>query len=53
MSDRKIKIVRHLVDKKEIERLKSRSSYISFFQRYQNMIKRRNQFSDCPYRKDK
>jgi hypothetical protein len=49
MSDRKIKIVRHLVDEKEIEKMRNKSIDISFANKYENLIKRKNQFNDCPF----
>jgi hypothetical protein len=49
MSDRRIEIVRHLVDEKEIEKMSSRSIDISFANKYKNIIKRKNQFNDCPF----
>jgi hypothetical protein len=52
MSDRKIKIVRHLVDEKEIKRIDSKVASISFSSKYKNIVKRKEQFKDCPYKKD-
>jgi hypothetical protein len=52
MSDRKIKIVRHLVDEKEIRRIDNKINPISFLSKYKSIIKRKEQFKNCPYQKD-
>jgi len=47
MSDRKVEVVRHLVDDKEYKNL--HSSVISFLGSYATHQKRRKEFSDCPF----
>jgi hypothetical protein len=49
MSDRKVEIVRHLVNEKEYERIASISTPITFMKKYENNIKRKEQFKDCPF----
>ncbi len=53
MSDRNVEVVRHLVDKKEIERLERKSIPITFKAKYKTAIKSLNKFSDCPFHTDK
>lgn len=50
MSDRKVKIVRHLVSQKEYKRINSLTTQISFFKKYQTIIKRTEQFKTCPFK---
>ena len=49
MSDRKIKIVHHLVSQQELNKMKNPN--ITFLQRYKNSIKARERFSSCPFHK--
>jgi hypothetical protein len=49
MSDRKVKIVRHLVSQTEFTQIRSRANTITFFNKYKNVIKRVDQFKDCPF----
>ena len=53
MSDRKVKIVRHLVDKKEMERFGRKSILIKFKAKYKTVVKNTDKFLDCPFHTDK
>lgn len=49
MSDRKIEIVRHLVNEREYSRITQNSRSISFLRKYDVFNKRLEQFKDCPF----
>ena len=49
MSERKVEIVRHLVDKEEMIRLNCRSYAITFQNKYKTIMEKKDQFADCPY----
>jgi len=49
MSDRKIEIVRHLISHKEFDSLNFKQTPITFINKYNNIVKRKKQFEDCPY----
>ena len=50
MTDKKIKIVRHLIDKKEMDRMKF--PVTTFDNQYRNVLKQKEKFADCPYHKE-
>jgi hypothetical protein len=50
LSDRKFKVVRHLISQSEY--IKMYNSNITFVNIYKNVIKRRNNFLSCPYKKE-
>lgn len=52
LSDRRVEIVRHLVDKDEISRLEKRSIPIKFRSKYKQAVNTSNKFSDCPFHND-
>jgi hypothetical protein len=49
MSDRKVEIIRHLVSEKEFDSILSMQARISFLNKYKKIVKRKEQFSGCPY----
>jgi hypothetical protein len=49
MTDKKIKIVRHLVDKKEMDKIDDRARRITFKNKYKNIIEQKEKFANCPY----
>lgn len=52
MTERKVKLVRHLVDEKEIERIANIQSSVSFINKYRSIKNNLERFSDCPYHKE-
>lgn len=53
LSENRIEIVRHLIDKKEYEKIIDLHTSITFTNKYKNIIKQKQKFSDCSYYKDK
>lgn len=51
MSDRKVKIERHLVSPEELTRIKSIHAHITFLDKYKNFKNRAEQFKKCPFHK--
>jgi hypothetical protein len=51
MSDKKVKIIRHLIDKKEMDRMIANQICPTFLNRSKNRVKLKEKFSDCPYHK--
>lgn len=51
MSDRKVKIVRHLVSKEEYERIGTASRISTFYNNYNTRKELAQKFSDCPFKK--
>jgi hypothetical protein len=49
MSDRKVKIVRHLIDEKEAHRMNLNDCPITFIRKYQRLVTLKEQFKDCPF----
>lgn len=49
MSDRRVEIVRHLVDKNELRNLQRKAIPISFKAKYKTAVDRLSKFSDCPF----
>jgi len=52
MTDKKIKIVRHLVSKEEWLRINDTSTHITFLHKYSTRVKKINRLENCPYRKE-
>jgi hypothetical protein len=52
MTDRDIKVVRHLVDQQEFNRLNNMQSRVTFSKTYFTAANRKKKFSDCPYHKE-
>jgi len=50
MSDRKVEIIRHLVSKEEYEKMLAPIERISFRHKFYNIVKRKEQFKDCPFK---
>lgn len=53
LSDHKVEVVRHLISQSEYARMHNLNPSITFTNIYKNIIKQRQKFLDCPYRKDK
>jgi hypothetical protein len=49
MSDRKVEIVRHLISQEEFLSIYRRNAPFTFVDKYKSMLKRKEQFSDCPF----
>ena len=50
LTDKKIKLHRHLVTIEEFKRIDRRKSLpVTFIDKYKTLIKRKKEFSDCPY----
>ena len=49
MSDRKIEVVRHLITQQEFSRRNDCGVPITFLRKHDSIIKRKEQFSDCPF----
>lgn len=52
MTERKVKLVRHLVDEKEIKRITSIQTPVTFINKYRSINNYLEKFSDCPYHKE-
>lgn len=52
MSNRKVEIVRHLIGYEEFAKIRNRGAQITFLDKYKNVMKRKEQFADCPYHKE-
>jgi hypothetical protein len=50
MTDKKIKIKRHLISKQEFDSMSQQQ--ITFVNSYRNIIKQKQKFADCPYYKE-
>lgn len=52
MDDCKVKVVRHLISEQEFKRIVDLQSRITFINKYRNILKQKQKFSDCPYHKE-